>query len=219
MIRVVGTRSVLEEGHARTHRNSRPGSHEVRPGGARQEDRRGHARRPARGGGRRPRRGGALQARRGPGGLPRGALRAHPHHHLGQRHAAHAQAQGHAVHRGGHRPVPRARGERRGGDGRSVPRRGLHQEDQGRQRGALGRERVEPQREGVRHRRGVEEPLTGRVLPLRLRQRHLPQALVGRLVRERSGDGEHRRQRGGVPRGHRGRGGPHRVPGVLGVSP
>ena len=98
------------------------------------------------------------------------------------------------------------------------------QEDRGRLRDPVGRERVggdrvEPQREGVRGRRGVEEQAADPRVPLRLRRRHLPQEKLGRLLRERGRDGGHRRQRRRLPRGDRGRRGLHRVGRVLARVP
>lgn len=109
------------------------------------EDRRGHPERPARAGGGRPRRG--------------GAPRPEPDDDLRRGNAAHAEAQGSSVRHGGHRALPRARGER-GGHGRDVPRGRPRQPHRGRLRAPMGlgrvsRHRVEPQREGVRLGRGV----------------------------------------------------------------
>ena len=57
-------------------------------------------------------------------------------------------------------------------------------QDRGRLRDPVGRERVggdrvEPEREGVRGRRGVEEQAAGPRVPLRLRRRHLPRREAG----------------------------------------
>lgn len=114
--------------------------------------------------------------------------------------------------------------ERRGGHDRDVPRRGLDPQDGGRLRDPpgprrLGRRRLEPQREGLRLGRGVEEPPPRARLPLRLRRRDLPQARLGRLMRERRRDGRHRRERRRLPRGRRRRRGPRRVLGALAGAP
>ena len=79
--------------------------------------------------------------------------------------------------------------------------------------------RLQPQRQGVRGGRGVEEQAAHLRLPLRLRRRHLPEARMGRLLRERGRDGGHRRQRRRLPRGHRRRRGVHRVRRVLEGAP
>ena len=73
--------------------------------------------------------------------------------------------------------------------------------------------------------RSVDEwrcrPLT-RAYPrlyVRLHRRHLPEAQLGRLLRERGGDGDNRRERGRLPRGRRLRRGLHGVQGVLAGLP
>ena len=48
-------------------------------------------------------------------------------------------------------------------------------------------------------------------MPVRIRQRHLPEAQLGRFLRERRGDGRRRRERGRIPRGDRLRRGLHGV--------
>ncbi len=84
---------------------------------------------------------------------------------------------------------------------------------------ACRRHRLEPEREGVQGGRGMEKPPAGPRLPLRLRRRHLPEAQLGRLLRERGGDGGDRRQRRRLPRGDRRRRGLHRVGRVLAGVP
>lgn len=91
------------------------------------EDRRGHPERPARAGGGRPRR----------GGVPR----PEPDDDLRRGNAAHAEAQGSSVRHGGHRALPRARGER-GGHGRDVPRGRPRRPHRGRLRASMGLGRV-----------------------------------------------------------------------------
>lgn len=77
------------------------------------------------------------------------------------------------------------------------------------------RHRLQPQREGLRvHRDMAAEAARGR-LPLRLRRRYLPQAQLGRVLRERGRAGRHRRQLRRRPGGHRLLRGVHRVRGVL----
>ena len=49
----------------------------------------------------------------------------------------------------------------------------------------------------------VEEWAADPLLPVRLRRRHLSQTCPGRRLRERGGDGGHRRQRRRLPRGDR----------------
>ena len=56
-------------------------------------------------------------------------------------------------------------------------------------------------------------------IPVRLRRRRLPEAKLGRLLRERGGHGGDRRERGRLPRGGRLRRGLHRVVGVLARLP
>ena len=60
-----------------------------------------------------------------------------------------------------------------------------------------------PQRQSLRGRRGVEKQAADPLLPVRLRRRHLSQTCLGRRLRERGGDGGHRRQRRRLPRGDR----------------
>ena len=96
----------------------------------------------------------------------------------------------------------------------------LDPQDRGHERDPLGlerlsRHRLHPRREGVRLGRGVEEQAARVRLPLRPRGRDIPQAQLGKRLGERGGDGGHRRQRRRLPRGHRRRGGVHRVLGVL----
>ncbi len=83
----------------------------------------------------------------------------------------------------------------------------------------VGGDRLEPEREGVRRGRGVAKPPARSRLPLRLRRRHLPEAQLGRELRERGGDGGDRRQRRRLPRGDRRRRGLHRVGRVLAGVP
>ena len=83
--------------------------------------------------------------------------------------------------RGRHRALPQARDQRRGGDDRDVPGRRRCQEDRGRLRDPLGLERlgvhgIQPQREGLRGNRGMEEQAARARLPLRLHRRHLFEA-------------------------------------------
>ena len=106
---------------------------------------------------------------------------------------------GHEVHDGHHRALPPPRDLGRGGDDRDVPRGRLDAQDRGRLRDPVGVVRVgvnrlQAEREGVRVRRGVAQPPTRPGVPLRLRRRHLPQKVVGWLLRERGRDGGHRRQ-------------------------
>lgn len=145
---------------------------------------RGHAERPVGGGGRRARRRRAPRAHRRAGGVPRRPSRPGPGHELRRGDHPHAQAQGRAPRDGGHRALPQARDQRRGGDDRDVPRRGLDQEDRGRLRDPPGArhldgDRSRPQREGVRLGRGVAEPPARLGPPLRLRRRHIPEAQPG----------------------------------------
>ena len=96
--------------------------------------------------------------------------------------------------------------------------------DRGRIRDSLGvdrlrRDRLQPQREGVRLGRGVAEPPARARLPLRPRRRDIPEAQPGRGLRERRRHGGHRRQRRRLPRGHRRRRGLHGVVGVLAGVP
>lgn len=216
MIRVVETGSILEESHARAHRNTGRGVPEVRPARAGEEDGRGDAQRPSGRGGGRPRGRRAIRAHRRPRGLSRGPLRAEARDDVRRGDDPHAQAQGDAVHRGDHRALPAPRGERRGGHDRDVSGGGVHQADRGRERDALGprrlgRHRLEPEREGLRGRRGAAQRAARARPPLRLRRRHLPEAQLGRQLRERRRDGRHRRQRRRLPRDHRRRRGVHGV--------
>lgn len=115
---------------------------------------------------------------------------------------------------GDHRAPPQAVGQRRGGHDGDVPGGRIHQEDRGRLRDPLGvellpRDRLQPQREGVRLGRGIEEPLSRPGLPLRLRRRNLPEARLGRRPRERRRHDRHRHRRRRLPRGHRRRRGLH----------
>ena len=211
---------IRRRNHVRPHRNIRRECRARRAQGARQKNSRGHHQRASRGGGRRPRQGRPLRADGRQGGVPRRPLRAGPHHHVRPGHAQDAEAQGREVRNGGHRALQEARDLRRGGHDRDVPGRRLHQEDRGRIRDPLGRERVgidglEPQREGVRGRRGMALQAAHLRLSLCLRRRDLPEAGLGRLLRERGRDGGHRRQRRRLPRGHRRRGGVHGVGRVL----
>ena len=194
------------------------------PARARQEDRRGDAERTAGRGGRRPRRGGALREDRRPRGLPRRALRAEARDDVRRGHDPHAQAQGDEVHHGDRRALPAPGDLGRGGDDRDVPRGRLHQAHRGRERDPPGLERLrgdrlQPEREGLRVGRGVEERAPGARPPLRLRGRDTPQEVLGRELRERRRDGGHRRERRRLPRGHRRRGGPRGVGRVLARVP
>ena len=56
-------------------------------------------------------------------------------------------------------------------------------------------------------------------LSVRVHRQHLPEAQPGRFLRERRGDGRHRRERGRLPRGDRVRRGLHGVVGVLARFP
>ena len=67
----------------------------------------------------------------------------------------------------------------------------------------LGGDRPRPQREGVRPGRGMAEPPARARPPLRLRRRHIPEAQLGRGLRERRRHDRRRRQRRRPPRGHR----------------
>ena len=138
MIRVVETRSIQEENHARANRNTERGEPEGGPERAGPPDGRGHAGRTARGGGRRPGRRGAVRAHRRPRGLPGGSLRPQARHDLGRGDPPHAQAEGHAVHHRNRRALPQARDLRRGGDDRDVPGGCLDAQDRGRERDPLG---------------------------------------------------------------------------------
>ena len=51
-------------------------------------------------------------------------------------------------------------------------------------------------------------------IPVRLRRRHLPEAKLGRLLRERGDHGGDRRERGRIPRGRRLRRGLHGIQGA-----
>lgn len=75
-------------------------------------------------------------------------------------HAAHAQAQGRALHHGLHRALLAPRDDRRGGNDRDVPGGRARRADRGHERDALGlqrlgRHRLQSEREGVRVGRGV----------------------------------------------------------------
>ena len=174
--------------------------------------------------GRRARRRRALREVGGARRVPRRPLQAQARHHRRRDNPRDPQAQGGEVHDGHHRALPQARGVRRGGHDRDVPGRRLHQAHRGRERDPLGRERVgrdrlQPQREGVQERRGValEEAHAG--VPVRVHRRDLPQAQLGRGLRERGRDGGHRRRRGRAPRDHRVRRGLHGVVGLLARLP
>lgn len=212
------------QSHVRTHRIIRRGCHARRAQKTRPANRRRHLKRSSRRGGRRPCQGGPLRKGRRARGLPRGPLRARSHDHLGPGDPQDAQAQGHEVRHRHHRALQEARDLRRGGDDRDVPGRRVHQEDRGRLRDTVGVERVggngvEPKRQGVRGRRGMEEQTACPQIPLRLRRRHLPQEELGRLLRERGRHGGHRRQRRRLPRGDRRRRGPRRAGRVLEGAP
>ncbi len=199
MIRVVETRA---------NRNTERGEPEGGPERAGPPDGRGHAERTARGGGRRPGRRGAVRAHRRPRGLPGGSLRPQARHDLGRGDPPHAQAEGHAVHHRNRRALPQARDLRRGGDDRDVPGGCLDAQDRGRERDPLGFQRVrvhrvQPQREGIRGGGGVAQPAPRARLPLRLRGRHLPEAQLGRLLRERGRYGGHRGERRRIQGGDR----------------
>lgn len=59
----------------------------------------------------------------------------------------------------------------------------------------LRRHGLQSQREGVQGGRRVAVPAADPRLSVRLHRRHLPEALLGRLLRERGGDGGDRRER------------------------
>lgn len=76
-----------------------------------------------------------------------------------------------------------------------------------------------PERQGAQGRGRMEMPSSGPRIPVRLHRRHLPEAQLGRLLRERGGHGGDRRERGRLPRGDRLRRGLRRVVGVLARLP
>ena len=78
---------------------------------------------------------------------------------------------------------------------------------------------LQPERQGVQGRGRMEMPSSGPRIPVRLHRRHLPEAQLGRLLRERGGDGGDRRERGRIPRGRRLRRGLHGIQGVLARLP
>ena len=165
-----------------------------------------------------------VRAHRRPRGLPGGSLRPQARHDLGRGDPPHAQAEGHAVHHRNRRALPQARDLRRGGDDRDVPGGCLDAQDRGRERDPLGFQRVrvhrvQPQREGIRGGGGVAQPAPRARLPLRLRGRHLPEAQLGRLLRERGRYGGHRGERRRIQGGDRRRRGLHRVVRVLARFP
>ena len=86
-------------------------------------------------------------------------------------------------------------------------------------RGHLRRHGLKLQRQGFQGGRGAAMQAPGLRIPVRLRRRHLPEAKLGRLLRERGGHGGDRRERGRLPRGDRLRRGLHRVVGVLARFP
>lgn len=86
-------------------------------------------------------------------------------------------------------------------------------------RGRLRRHGLKLQRQGVQGCGRMEMPAADPRIPVRIRRRHLPEAKLGRLLRERGGHGGDRRERGRLPRGDRLRRGLHRVVGVLARLP
>ena len=118
------------------------------------------------------------------------------------------------------RAPQKTRDRRGGGHHRDVPGRRVDAAHRGRQRDPVGRRRfrrhgLQPQRQGVQDRGRMEMPASDLRIPVRLHRRHLPQAQLRRLLRERGGHGGGRRERGRLPRGHRLRRGLHGAKGVL----
>ncbi len=143
----------------------------------------------------------------GPGGLPQRPLHEEARHGRRGSRAQRAEAPRGDLPDGRHRALPQARDLGRGGHRRDVPGGRLHQEDRGRLRAPVGsagvlRHRLQPQREAFASiETWRQRPLEGGYL--RLRRRYLPQAQLGRVLRERGRAGRHRRQLRRRPGGHR----------------
>lgn len=180
--------------HVRQHSISRRGVVEVRPSRAREENRAGDAQRPARRGNRRDGRGRALREDGRPRGVPFRPLQEEAGHHERRGRARRPQVSRRHLPDRRHRALPQTGDERRGGNHRDVPGGRLRAPHQGRLRdpvgrGRLGRNRVEPQREGARKRGCLADRAAFRRLPVPVRRRRIPEAKLGRVLRERRGDG------------------------------
>lgn len=155
-----------------------------------------------------------------PRGVPLRPLQEEAGHHERRGRARRPQASRRHLPDRRHRALPQTGDGRRGGNHRDVPGGRFHAPHRGRLRdpmgrGRLGRNRVEPQREGVRKRGCLADQAAFRRLPVPVRRRHIPEAKLGRVLRERRGDGRHRREPGGPPRDRGLRRGARRAQGIL----